>query len=45
MRQQRASIDEATCDSENAADAKGTSQHRVSRYGETLASENEAHSE
>ena len=45
MHQQRASIDEATCASENAADAKGTSQHRVSRYGATRAYENKADSE
>ena len=35
MIQQRASIDEATCASKNAADAKRISQCRVSRYGAT----------
>ena len=45
MTQRRESIYKANHASENAADAEKTSQHRVSRYGETLASENEAHSE
>ena len=45
MRQQRASIDEATCASENVSDDKQMIQQKVSRYGATRAYENKAISE
>ena len=45
MHQRRASRYQATSASESAADAKRTSQCILSRYGETLSSENADHSE
>ena len=45
MRQQRASIDEATCASENAYDDKQMIQQKVSRYGATRANENKSDAE
>ena len=42
IRQQILSRDEETLDSENTAGSKQISQHKVSRYGETCASDNES---